>query len=44
MFPFNQLNPAIESGMVLSEGTIHFSKWHPPVCNIENSYERGMLL
>jgi hemolysin III len=33
-----------KSGWFLSEGTIHLSKWHPPVCNIENFYERRMLL
>jgi hypothetical protein len=25
-----------KSGWFLSEGTIHLSKWHPPVCNVEN--------
>jgi len=30
----------IKSGRFLSEGTIHLSKWHPPVCNVEN-FKKG---
>jgi hypothetical protein len=24
------------AGRFLSEGTIHLSEWHPPVCDVEN--------
>jgi hypothetical protein len=32
-----QLSPPSICGVVLSVGTIHLSKWHPPVCEVENS-------
>jgi len=31
----HQSSPMESSGQFLSEGTIHLSKWHPPVCNVE---------
>ena len=42
-YTFNQLSPVEYTGQFLSEGKIHLSKWHPPVCDVENFLERRML-
>ena len=34
----HSIKPRLQlAGWFLSEGTIHLSEWHPPVCDVENS-------
>jgi hypothetical protein len=36
-----QQRPRLQlAGWFLSEGTIHLSEWHPPVCDVEN-FKKG---